>query len=325
MAARQAGEVAIYARNLTTGAVVDVDADVVMATESAAKTFLLVTYCHLVERGARDPDATVTVPRDFRLHGTGVLRYLRPGLTLSLEDLAWLMVIVSDNVATALLLLEVGGPDAVNARMAELGLTTARLSSFEQMAAGAGFASSSARDLAEAYTHLDDRAREKLFRQQDLIGLPRRLHHHANATDFDIEPALRVYNKTGTGLGTFVDAGRFETDATGWVVAVMTADQDGFTSCPDDDAPVFVGASVNASTLPGPDDAASGHPRRVSRIRSGSDRHAGSTPGLPHCGRCESAASCSMSTASSSSPGSRFRARQMRCGPSAPRACRSPS
>jgi beta-lactamase class A len=237
----QPGQIAVYARNLETGAVVDVDADRVLPTESAAKTFMLITYCRLVAAGACDPERTVTVPENFRINGTGVLRYLRPGTTLCLEDLAWLMVIVSDNVATALLLLEIGGPDPVNETMATLGLDSARLSSFDDMAAGKGFGFSNPRDLAEAYTHLDYRGRQKMFRQQDLIGLPRGLRYHANATDFGMPLPLRVYNKTGTGIGTFVDAGLFETDAARWVCAAMVADQDGFTSCPDDDAPVVVG------------------------------------------------------------------------------------
>lgn len=235
------GRVGVYARNLVRGDFVDVDADVVMATESAAKTFLLLTYTGLVRDGELDPERSVVVPDGFRLDGTGVLRYLHPGLALTLEDLAWLMTIVSDNVATALLLLEVGGPEVVNATTSALGLPTARLHSFDEMAAGQGFASSSPRDLAEAYTHLDDRAREKLMRQQDLIGLPRGLHHHPTAMDFGSEIGLRVANKTGTGIGTFVDAGLFETSSARWIVAVMTAGQDGFTSCPDDDAPVTVG------------------------------------------------------------------------------------
>lgn len=146
---------------------------------------------------------SVVVPEDFQLHGTGVLRYLRPGFAVTLEDLAWLVIIVSDNVATALLLLEVGGPDVLNATTAELDLPIARLYSFGEMAAGRGFGSSSPRDLAEAYTHSDNSACEKLARQQDLIGLPRALHHYPNAADFGAEPTLRVVNKTGTGIGTF--------------------------------------------------------------------------------------------------------------------------
>jgi beta-lactamase class A len=235
------GTFAIYARNLSTGAVVDLDADRVLPTESAAKTFVLITYCQLVERGECDPEARLAVPEGFRLHGTGVLRYLRAGLNPTIEDLVWLMTIVSDNVATALLLLELGGPDRINDVMTNLGLDTARLSSFDEMAAGNGFATSSPRDLAEAYTHLDGRALEMLLHQQDQIGLSRQLHYHPLAADHGLPLPTRLYNKTGTGPGTFVDAGRFETATARWVIAAMATDQDGFTSCPDDDAPIAIG------------------------------------------------------------------------------------
>lgn len=86
------GAVAVYARNLRSGDIVDVNADVVMATESAAKTFLLIAYSSLVRDGTIDPGRSVIVPEGFQLNGTGVLRYLRPGVALTLEDLAWLMI-----------------------------------------------------------------------------------------------------------------------------------------------------------------------------------------------------------------------------------------
>jgi len=170
------GTFGFFARNLTTGEVAEVNAHQVLPTESAAKTFILIHYSKLVAIGACDSSTRVAVPDDFRFDGTGVLRFLSPGLSLSVDDLAWLMTIVSDNVATALLLLEVGGPEAVNQTMEDLGSPTARLATFEEMLAGAPFGSSTARDLAEAYAHLDEPAREKLSRQQDLTGLPRRLN-----------------------------------------------------------------------------------------------------------------------------------------------------
>lgn len=81
------GNFAVYARNLGTGEVVDVDADDVMPTENAAKTFLLITYCQLVARRELDSDTRVRLPEDFGLHGPGVLRYRRPGLEPTLTSL----------------------------------------------------------------------------------------------------------------------------------------------------------------------------------------------------------------------------------------------
>ncbi|HVB91642.1 MAG TPA: serine hydrolase [Acidimicrobiales bacterium] len=173
------------------------------------------------------------------------MRYLSAEISLSLDDLAWLMIIVSDNVATALLLLEIGGPEAVNKTMADLGLPTGRLSSFEEMWEGAPFGTATPRDLAEAYVHLDERCREKLARQQDLIGLPRLLEQSPYAVDLGFTMPVRVFNKTGVGPTTFIDSGLFETDSARWVVAAMASEQPGPTIRPDDPAPSAFGEIGN--------------------------------------------------------------------------------
>ena len=239
------GVFGIYARNLGTDETVEVNGDRVFPAESAAKTFILVYYAHLVASGQIDPDARVRLDQEHRFPGTGVLRFLADGLPLTLDDLAWLMVIVSDNTATQALLRAVGGPAQVNAAMGDLGYQTARLNesmtSVDDALQGEPFSSASPRDLAEIYTRLDDRCRRMLFWQQHLIGLPRRLDHSPHWTDFGITMPVRVYTKTGNGLGNFIDSGLFETDDAAWVVAAMATEQTDFASRPDDVAPTVFG------------------------------------------------------------------------------------
>jgi beta-lactamase class A len=237
------GVFGIYARNLSTGETIDINADRILPAESAAKSFILVYYSQLVTSGAVDPTLRVPLNDEHRYIGTGVLRFLASGLAPTLDDLAWLMIIVSDNTATAMLLQSIGEPEQVNAAMRDLGYPTAQLNNitFEEALAGAHFSLSSPRDLAEVYTQMDQRARTMLFRQQHLIGLPRRLPHIAMATDVDITMPVRVYNKTGNGPGTFIDSGLFETDTSSWVVAAMASEQTDFASRPDDMAPAVFG------------------------------------------------------------------------------------
>jgi beta-lactamase class A len=120
------GVFGFYARNLNTGETIDINADCVLPAESAAKTFILVYYSRLVASGAIDPTMRVTLDDEHRYIGTGVLRFLGSGLAPTLDDLAWLMIIVSDNTATEVLYRMVGGPAAVNARMTALGLRSTR-------------------------------------------------------------------------------------------------------------------------------------------------------------------------------------------------------
>ena len=238
------GVFGVYARNLGTDETIAVNADRVLPAESTAKTFVLVYYGQLVERGAVDPMARVRLDHESRYIGTGVLRFLDDGLEPTLDDLAWLMIIVSDNTATAMLMQAIGGPTEVNAAMQALGYPTARLNesiTLETAMEGEPFSTSSPRDLAEVYTQLSDGAREILFRQQNLIGLPRRLPHVAHAVDVGLTMPVRVFNKTGNGAGTFIDSGRFETDTAAWIVAAMASEQTDFACRPDDVAPVVFG------------------------------------------------------------------------------------
>jgi beta-lactamase class A len=234
------GRVGFYARCLRTSESVEYNSDLVLPTESAAKVFVLLLFAHLAAGGIIDPDSRVPVSASDHSLGSGVLRYLEPGLRPTLDDLAVLMIIVSDNTATRLVLREVGGPDAVNAHMAQLGLGTARVNpafTFGDLSGGEPFGSASPHDLAEAYSRLDDHCRRILFRQQFQDGLPRLLPHAAQSSDWGFEMPVRVFNKTGGGLGTYVDSGLFETDTTAWVVAAMASEQLDFASRPDDAAP----------------------------------------------------------------------------------------
>jgi beta-lactamase class A len=238
------GRFGIYARNLQTDEKVAINADDVMPAESAAKTFVLLHYFQLVDRGAIDPTTRARLDGSNRFIGTGVLRYLADGIEPTLDDLAWLMIVVSDNTATAMLMQAIGGPADVNAAMRELGYPDANLNesiTLETAMAGAPFSTSTPHDLAEVYACIDDRARAILYRQQHLIGLPRRLPHMSHAVDVGITMPVRVYNKTGNGAGTFVDSGLFETDYATWVVDTMAADQTDFAARPDDVAPAAFG------------------------------------------------------------------------------------
>jgi beta-lactamase class A len=161
------GTFGLYARHLGTDEIVDINASQVLPTESAAKVFILLYYRQLVESGGCDPAQRIELTDDDRYWGTGVLRYLSAGIRPTLDDLAWLMVIVSDNAATAMLLQAIGDQGTVNAAMHDLGLESAQLNpaiTVETAMAGETFATATPRDLAEAFTFLDDHSKEMLFR-----------------------------------------------------------------------------------------------------------------------------------------------------------------
>jgi len=123
----QQGVFGVYARNLGTGETIAINAFRVFPAESAAKTFILVHYQRLVTFGAVDPISRVRLDDTNLYIGTGVLRFLADGHEPRLDDLAWLMIMVSDNTVTAMLVEAIGLPADVNATMRDLGYPTAQL------------------------------------------------------------------------------------------------------------------------------------------------------------------------------------------------------
>jgi beta-lactamase class A len=221
------GQVGFFARHLQTQATVARAADTPQPTMSAGKVLVLLAYADAVTRQRLDAARRVILQPEDILPGTGALRYCAPGLALALSDLAALMITHSDNVATNLLLRELGGPEAVNAYLDSIGVRDARcLSPIFQ----GNFSVSTPRALAEVYATLQQPegvgeaaqlARALLIHHQDLEGMSRHLPWSPHAADFGVELPLTVYSKSGQFPGTQVEAGLFVTPRGAYVAAAM--------------------------------------------------------------------------------------------------------
>jgi beta-lactamase class A len=93
---------------------------------STIKVPILIEAWRQVERGTLSLDDRYVLRDEDRVPGSGVLSILHAGLELTFADLLDLMITVSDNTATNLVIDRVG-LDAVNATMAALGMTGSEL------------------------------------------------------------------------------------------------------------------------------------------------------------------------------------------------------
>ena len=119
------GTAGICARNLDSGASYELSADTRVRAASTIKLAILVeAYAEVAEGRARFDDVLVLTEAK-KAAGAGVLPELGEGLKLSLRDAVRLMIVVSDNTATNLVLDQLGA-DAVNTRMEALGLHETR-------------------------------------------------------------------------------------------------------------------------------------------------------------------------------------------------------
>lgn len=169
-----------------------------------------------------------------RAPGSGILRHMSAPFALSVRDAALLMMAMSDNTATNLL-LEKLGPRQVTDRMADIGLPRTRIfrkvfrdasESFDPEGSERwGFGVTTPMDLATllAWIHREEgvspEASREMLRmlhaQQHDVGLPRHL-----------PPGTRVAHKTGTISAARHDCGLVFGPDRDHVLCVMTRDNE---------------------------------------------------------------------------------------------------
>src|SRR5712671_4394898 len=118
------GAVSLYAKNLDSGVTVGIRESEPVRTASTIKLPILLAVFDAVERGQAKWTEPLTVTTAERATGTGVLgSEFSDGVQLPLRDVAHLMIVLSDNTATNMI-LDRFGADTVNAYLDRIGLPT---------------------------------------------------------------------------------------------------------------------------------------------------------------------------------------------------------
>lgn len=125
IAAELPGRLGVCIRYLHHDLEVSVEADALFPSASVIKIPIMVEVYRQAAAGTLSLDEPLPVLPEEMTDGSGILKYLHSGLPLTVADAVELMIVVSDNTATNLLLRRVGA-DAVNATMRELGLSHTR-------------------------------------------------------------------------------------------------------------------------------------------------------------------------------------------------------
>ncbi len=208
--------------------IVALNPEMVFPAASLAKLPILVELA----RQLAAPDSTYTwetrleVPAEACVPSDGVLANLSPDLRPTINDLAHLMITISDNTASNVL-LDLLGMDAINAGMRELGLQETRLErrfiDFEARRAGRDNWTT-ARDMALLLTHIH---------QGHIPERERLLQILLRQNVYNILPAywneeLLFAHKTGGLAGIMHDVGllyRALDDPNPLLIVVLTAEQ----------------------------------------------------------------------------------------------------
>ena len=120
------GKVSLFAKNLDTGVVYELRGDERVPTASTIKIAIMVeAFARVAEGKAKWTDQLV-LTKEKKVGGSGILPEFADGLRLTFRDGVTLMMVLSDNTATNLV-IDVLTANAINARMESLGLRETRL------------------------------------------------------------------------------------------------------------------------------------------------------------------------------------------------------
>ena len=133
--ARLGVDVFVFAKNIDTGASFGWREHVRVTTASTIKLPILAALFDKVAEGEVQWDETLELNAAAKVGGSGVLREFSDGLHIPIRDLANLMIVVSDNTATNLILDRITA-ESVNVFMDSLGLPQTR--SLRKVAGGNG-------------------------------------------------------------------------------------------------------------------------------------------------------------------------------------------
>lgn len=121
------GVLGLAIKDLVTGKTFFVNEENVFPQASSIKIAVLFELYKQAEEGRLALDELLSVTPDQKVGGSGILLRLKgPNLSFSLEDLASLMIVLSDNTATNMLIDRLTA-DLINKRLSRIGLRSTRL------------------------------------------------------------------------------------------------------------------------------------------------------------------------------------------------------
>jgi beta-lactamase class A len=208
----------------STGDRLEINPDMLFPSASMIKVPIMYEIMRQAACGAVSLDETLVVTDAVRVDG-GILQELRPNIKMTVRELVTLMIVLSDNTATNML-IDFIGMDAVNGTMARLGLksTVLRRRMMDFAAALAGNENeTSAADLARLFAAILDSTGvprpygalmlDILKRQQIQDKLP-----------FYLPEETALAHKTGTLPGFEHDGGILFLPGGSYIISILTGD-----------------------------------------------------------------------------------------------------
>ena len=225
------GNVGIYLKDLNSGRSWEYNADKLFPSASLVKVPIMASVMEKVKDGAVTLDTQIKLTRRDRIGGSGSLRWVRDGTSLSVTEIIYKMITESDNTATRML-IDYFGMDYMSDNFRKLGLVHTNITP-------QGMSLSSYRVVNENYTTAREMAglmeriydRELISRDASEFMMDVLKHNKSRSRLRKGLPlGWEIGHKTGLLRMACHDVGIVFSPRGDYVIAVMTSDVPDYTS-----------------------------------------------------------------------------------------------
>lgn len=229
------GNVAIAVKHLGTGESYSLNADEPMPTASLIKLAVLIEVYQQAAEGKVKLSDPVTLRQEDKVPGSGVLTdHFTAGIAFPLRDAVHLMIAVSDNTATNLVLDKIGIA-ATAERMQSWGFPHTKIhaksfrasttSVFPERSKRFGLGSTTAHEMVEILTRLHNGTLVNPDACKEMLDLLRMCDDHAKFPRF-LPEGVKVAHKSGSLSTVRTDAGILYLPGGPVALCVLTADNE---------------------------------------------------------------------------------------------------
>ena len=227
------GLMGVYASDLK-GREITLNADESFETASTIKSYILAVLYQKVKAGEKSLRDMLCYTDDNFINGSGLLQSLEIGTQLSVKNLATLMIIVSDNIATNIL-IDYIGLDEINRCIQEMGFTSTKLHRKVGADEWSQLGSTTPRDYGRLFSLIAtgtllepewDSKMLEIFKQQHYNTILTTLlpDYYLDSDNFEGESGFFVASKSGTMDNCRSDGGIIGTPYGAYVLVIYTKD-----------------------------------------------------------------------------------------------------
>ena len=146
----------IFVWDTSNGNFVDINSEKIFPAASVIKIPVLISLFKAIEEGKLKKTDKISLENYYRSPGSGSLQYKAEGLSLTVDDLARLMITESDNSSTNILMSTIGSMTAVNDDIKRWGLKNTHINTWLPDLNGTNY--TTPKDLAVMLHNLDNEA-----------------------------------------------------------------------------------------------------------------------------------------------------------------------